>query len=69
MIHRDLTSNNILLDQINQAKLCDFGFSQAQGSSSRPTTPASQESNVMALTYGYAAPEYLATGAATLHGA
>ena len=63
--HLAACSSNVLLDAINQAKLCDFGFSLCQevGPSGRPQTPQAQDANVMTLTVGYAAPEYIAQGA------
>ncbi|MCK4658496.1 MAG: serine/threonine protein kinase [Phycisphaerae bacterium] len=42
LIHRDIKSSNILVDQANQAvKIADFGLARMQGSTSRMTTTGS----------------------------
>jgi serine/threonine protein kinase len=38
LIHRDLKSPNVLLDQTNQAKLCDFGLTRLVGDQMRAMT-------------------------------
>ncbi|KAM3317182.1 hypothetical protein ACQJBY_035054 [Aegilops geniculata] len=57
VIYRDFKASNILLDASYNAKLSDFGLAKLgpTGSNSHITT------RVMG-TYGYAAPEYVATG-------
>ncbi|XP_078177940.1 receptor-like cytoplasmic kinase 176 [Carex rostrata] len=57
VIYRDFKASNILLDSNYNAKLSDFGLAKLgpTGSNSHVTT------RVMG-TYGYAAPEYVATG-------
>ncbi|CAD6248339.1 unnamed protein product [Miscanthus lutarioriparius] len=57
VIYRDFKASNILLDANYNAKLSDFGLAKLgpTGSNSHITT------RVMG-TYGYAAPEYIATG-------
>ncbi|CAN6246625.1 unnamed protein product [Urochloa humidicola] len=57
VIYRDFKASNILLDEHFNAKLSDFGLAKdgPAGGSSHVTT------RVMG-TYGYAAPEYVATG-------
>ncbi|KAI4317036.1 hypothetical protein L6164_024948 [Bauhinia variegata] len=57
VIYRDFKSSNILLDGAYNAKLSDFGLAKLG--------PASDKSHVTTRvmgTYGYAAPEYIATG-------
>lgn len=60
IVHRDLKSSNILIDQGGQARICDFGLARhknlPQGS---PALPA--EDTLMG-TYGYMAPEYATSG-------
>lgn len=57
VIYRDFKASNILLDSEYNAKLSDFGLAKngPTGSNSHVTT------RIMG-TYGYAAPEYVATG-------
>ncbi|BAT96585.1 hypothetical protein VIGAN_08354700, partial [Vigna angularis var. angularis] len=57
VIYRDFKASNILLDSNYNAKLSDFGLAK--------DGPAGDESHVSTRvmgTYGYAAPEYIATG-------
>ncbi|XP_076888013.1 putative serine/threonine-protein kinase PIX13 isoform X2 [Bidens hawaiensis] len=57
VIYRDFKSANILLDTDFNAKLSDFGLAKLG-----PANGASHVSTRVAGTYGYAAPEYIATG-------
>ncbi|KAF6148094.1 hypothetical protein GIB67_024269 [Kingdonia uniflora] len=57
VIYRDFKTSNILLDSHYNAKLSDFGLAK-----DGPTGDKSHVSTRVMGTYGYAAPEYLATG-------
>uniref|UniRef100_A0A2N9G5Z9 non-specific serine/threonine protein kinase n=1 Tax=Fagus sylvatica TaxID=28930 RepID=A0A2N9G5Z9_FAGSY len=57
VIYRDFKTSNILLDSSYSAKLSDFGLAK-----DGPTGDKSHVSTRVMGTYGYAAPEYLATG-------
>lgn len=57
VIYRDFKTSNILLDSNYSAKLSDFGLAK-----DGPTGDKSHVSTRVMGTYGYAAPEYLATG-------
>ncbi|CAN1846823.1 Probable serine/threonine-protein kinase PBL10 [Linum perenne] len=57
VIYRDFKTSNILLDSKYDAKLSDFGLAK-----DGPTGDKSHVSTRIMGTYGYAAPEYLATG-------
>ncbi|KAJ0781640.1 putative transferase, protein kinase RLK-Pelle-RLCK-VIIa-2 family [Helianthus annuus] len=57
VIYRDFKSANILLDGDFNAKLSDFGLAKLG-----PSNGASHVSTRVVGTYGYAAPEYIATG-------
>ncbi|XP_027344107.1 probable serine/threonine-protein kinase PBL9 [Abrus precatorius] len=57
VIYRDFKSSNVLLDSKYNAKLSDFGLAK-----DGPTGDKSHVSTRVIGTYGYAAPEYLATG-------
>ncbi|XAR60594.1 Non-specific serine/threonine protein kinase [Bertholletia excelsa] len=57
VIYRDFKTSNILLDSNYDAKLSDFGLAK-----DGPTGDKSHVSTRIMGTYGYAAPEYLATG-------
>ncbi|XP_044506604.1 probable serine/threonine-protein kinase PBL9 [Mangifera indica] len=57
VIYRDFKTSNILLDSNYNAKLSDFGLAR-----DGPTGDKSHVSTRVIGTYGYAAPEYLATG-------
>ncbi|XP_010521843.1 PREDICTED: protein kinase APK1A, chloroplastic-like isoform X2 [Tarenaya hassleriana] len=57
VIYRDFKTSNILLDSDYIAKLSDFGLAK-----DGPTGDKSHVSTRVMGTYGYAAPEYLATG-------
>ncbi|KAH6827930.1 Protein kinase superfamily protein [Perilla frutescens var. hirtella] len=57
VIYRDFKSSNILLDTNYNAKLSDFGLAK-----DGPLDGKSHVSTRIMGTYGYAAPEYMATG-------
>ncbi|KAI4336696.1 hypothetical protein L6164_015189 [Bauhinia variegata] len=57
VIYRDFKSSNILLDGAYNAKLSDFGLAKFG-----PTSDRSHVTTRVMGTYGYAAPEYMATG-------
>ncbi|XP_044493701.1 receptor-like cytoplasmic kinase 176 isoform X2 [Mangifera indica] len=57
VIYRDFKASNILLDLNYNAKLSDFGLAR-----DGPTGDKSHVSTRIMGTYGYAAPEYLASG-------
>ncbi|KAJ4848709.1 hypothetical protein Tsubulata_033731 [Turnera subulata] len=57
VIYRDFKASNILLDSNYNAKLSDFGLAK-----DGPTGSKSHVSTRVMGTYGYAAPEYMATG-------
>ncbi|KAK4756070.1 hypothetical protein SAY87_009827 [Trapa incisa] len=57
VIYRDFKTSNILLDSNYDAKLSDFGLAK-----DGPAAGKSHVSTRIMGTYGYAAPEYMATG-------
>ncbi|KAF5794874.1 putative transferase, protein kinase RLK-Pelle-RLCK-VIIa-2 family [Helianthus annuus] len=57
VIYRDFKSSNILIDSNYNAKLSDFGLAK-----DGPVDGKSHVSTRVMGTYGYAAPEYMATG-------
>ncbi|KAJ6837033.1 putative serine/threonine-protein kinase PBL9 isoform X2 [Iris pallida] len=57
VIYRDFKTSNVLLDLNYNAKLSDFGLAK-----DAPTGDKSHVSTRVMGTYGYAAPEYIATG-------
>ncbi|KAG4163931.1 hypothetical protein ERO13_D01G204900v2 [Gossypium hirsutum] len=59
VIHRDVKTSNIMLDEAYNAKLGDFGLARQVEHDKSP------DATVAAGTMGYLAPEYLLTGRAT----
>ncbi|XP_057769104.1 probable serine/threonine-protein kinase PIX13 [Salvia miltiorrhiza] len=57
VIYRDFKASNILLDGSYNAKISDFGLAK-----NGPTASKSHVTTQVMGTYGYAAPEYVATG-------
>lgn len=57
VIYRDIKASNILLDSSYNAKISDFGLAKLG-----PSASQSHVTTRVIGTYGYAAPEYLATG-------
>ncbi|KAL0334495.1 UNVERIFIED_CONTAM: putative serine/threonine-protein kinase PIX13 [Sesamum radiatum] len=57
VVYRDFKTSNILLDESYHAKLSDFGLAK-----SGPMPGCSHVTTRVLGTYGYAAPEYVATG-------
>ncbi|KAK4437553.1 putative galacturonosyltransferase 3 [Sesamum alatum] len=57
VIYRDFKASNILLDESYHAKLSDFGLAKLG-----PTASSTHVSTRVLGTYGYACPEYIATG-------
>ncbi|KAM3743664.1 hypothetical protein ACB098_07G163900 [Castanea mollissima] len=57
VIHRDIKTSNILLDESYIAKISDFGLAKLG-----PSANQSHVTTRVIGTYGYAAPEYVATG-------
>ncbi|GAB4838663.1 Probable serine/threonine-protein kinase pix13 [Ancistrocladus abbreviatus] len=57
VIYRDIKASNILLDGVYNAKISDFGLAKLG-----PSASQSHVTTRVMGTYGYAAPEYIATG-------
>lgn len=62
IIHRDIKSSNILLDEYMEARVSDFGLATLM------EPDKTHVSTLMAGTFGYLAPEYFDTGKATSKG-
>eukprot|EP00250_Pteridium_aquilinum_P014442 c21990_g1_i3 orf=39-1901(+) len=59
IVHRDIKSSNILLDENLEAHLADFGLAKLLEDTEGPVT------TVLAGTFGYLAPEYMQSGLAS----
>ncbi|GBG86322.1 hypothetical protein CBR_g41316 [Chara braunii] len=65
VLHRDVKSANILLDQNKRAKLADFGLAKLGQSILVDTERGGVEPRRLCGTYGYMAPEYMVWGKLT----
>ncbi|OWM65058.1 probable receptor-like protein kinase At1g33260 [Punica granatum] len=63
VVHGDLKSSNILLDDALNCQLCDFGFAKLGFSSM--VLPSPRSKHVMMGSPGYVDPQYLRTGVAS----
>ncbi|OAE31610.1 hypothetical protein AXG93_2294s1280 [Marchantia polymorpha subsp. ruderalis] len=61
IIHRDIKSSNILIDDKMVAKVADFGISKSTPEQTMTVSAAAHVSNVIRGTPGYIDPEYLIT--------
>jgi serine/threonine protein kinase len=66
LVHRDVSSGNVLLAADGGARLSDFGLAQQLHEPDAVLTGTAepgQPESVLIGTYGYSTPEYLSTGA------
>ena len=67
MIHRDVKSSNILIDECKRARIADFGLALRTGHCSGSNaanfeTGPTEDTEMLTGTYGYSAPEYNNSG-------
>ena len=67
MIHRDVKSSNILIDESRRARIADFGLALSTGHCSGPAasnfeTGPTEDTEMLTGTYGYSSPEYSNSG-------
>lgn len=68
LVHRDVSSGNVLLAADGGARLADFGLAQALHAPDAvlPGAEPGRADSVLIGTYGYATPEYMSIGARAL---